>query len=205
MAYRHAPPGLGAPKMTMALGERPPGRGVTRPALLDVNVLVALFNPDHVHHDAAQTGLRPLERRMGNLHRHRAGPPASPGESNLLVRVRTHGRAGQAAPPVLRQRPVTASGSKPSRCAIVTLFDLSHLSGHRQITDVYLLGLAHKMGGQLATFDRTIPLKAVIGATSDSMVDYQGQTSETSCTGTVNRGLDHDLADARRRAGRVTW
>jgi predicted nucleic acid-binding protein len=26
---------------------------VTRVALLDVNVLVALFDPDHVHHDAA--------------------------------------------------------------------------------------------------------------------------------------------------------
>ncbi len=26
---------------------------VTRPALLDVNLLVALFDPDHVHHDIA--------------------------------------------------------------------------------------------------------------------------------------------------------
>jgi uncharacterized protein len=26
---------------------------VTRVALLDVNVLVALFDPDHVHHEAA--------------------------------------------------------------------------------------------------------------------------------------------------------
>ena len=26
---------------------------VSRPALLDVNVLVALFDPDHVHHDLA--------------------------------------------------------------------------------------------------------------------------------------------------------
>jgi hypothetical protein len=31
------------------------------------------------------------------------------------------------------------------------------------------LGLAHKMGGALATFDRTIPLDAVIGATRESL------------------------------------
>ena len=49
------------------------------------------------------------------------------------------------------------------------LFNLSHLSGHRQLTDVYLLGLAKKMRGRLATFDRTIPLKAVIGASRDTL------------------------------------
>jgi predicted nucleic acid-binding protein len=36
--------------------------------------------------------------------------------------------------------------------------------GHRQITDIYLLGLAIRHGGRLATFDRSIPLKAVVGA-----------------------------------------
>jgi hypothetical protein len=32
------------------------------------------------------------------------------------------------------------------------------------VTDVYLLGLAHRKGGRLVTFDRSIPLGAVIGA-----------------------------------------
>lgn len=32
------------------------------------------------------------------------------------------------------------------------------------ITDVYLLGLAVRNHGRLATFDRSIPLKAVLGA-----------------------------------------
>ena len=50
-----------------------------------------------------------------------------------------------------------------------TLFNLSHISSHRQLTDVYLLGLAKKMGGRLATFDQTIPLKAVIGASKDTV------------------------------------
>lgn len=37
-----------------------------------------------------------------------------------------------------------------------------HPEGH-----VYLLALATEMEGVLATFDRTIPLKAIIGATAD--------------------------------------
>jgi hypothetical protein len=45
------------------------------------------------------------------------------------------------------------------------LFKPAFVRGHRQVTDVYLLGLAVKRGGRLATFDRTIPLGAVAGAT----------------------------------------
>jgi hypothetical protein len=37
------------------------------------------------------------------------------------------------------------------------------------VTDVYLLGLAKKMGGCLATFDRTIPLGSVTGATRSTL------------------------------------
>lgn len=47
-----------------------------------------------------------------------------------------------------------------------TLFDPSMIVSHRQLTDVCLLGLATRMGGTLATFDGSIPLKAVKGATT---------------------------------------
>jgi predicted nucleic acid-binding protein len=40
----------------------------------------------------------------------------------------------------------------------------SLIRGHRQLTDAYLLGLAHRKGGRVATFDRSIPLGAVVGA-----------------------------------------
>jgi predicted nucleic acid-binding protein len=49
------------------------------------------------------------------------------------------------------------------------IFNPSMIRGHRQVTDVYLLGLARKMGGCLATFDRTIPLGAVTGATRSTL------------------------------------
>ena len=42
-----------------------------------------------------------------------------------------------------------------------TLFDRDMVRGHKQITDIYLLGLAVRHGGRLATFDRSIPREAV--------------------------------------------
>jgi hypothetical protein len=41
--------------------------------------------------------------------------------------------------------------------------------GYRQITDVHLLGLAVRMKGRLATLDRSIPWKAVVGARRDAL------------------------------------
>ena len=49
------------------------------------------------------------------------------------------------------------------------LFVADAARGHRQLTDLYLLGLAKKMGGALATFDRTVPLAAVKGIKPDHL------------------------------------
>jgi len=49
------------------------------------------------------------------------------------------------------------------------VFDCSHVTSNRQVTDVYLLGLAQTRGGVLATFDRGIPIRAVRGATASSL------------------------------------
>ena len=43
-------------------------------------------------------------------------------------------------------------------------FQPTYIQGHRQLTDVYLLGLAVANQGRLVTFDRNVPLKAVAGA-----------------------------------------
>ena len=50
------------------------------------------------------------------------------------------------------------------------LFDDQYLLGPKQITDVYLLGLAVRRGGRLVTFDRGIARAAVRGADPDSLV-----------------------------------
>ena len=48
-------------------------------------------------------------------------------------------------------------------------FNMELVRGHQQLTDVYLLGLAVKHKGLLATFDQKIPLAAVKGATRASL------------------------------------
>jgi predicted nucleic acid-binding protein len=50
-------------------------------------------------------------------------------------------------------------------------FNHSRLWGPNRITDIYLLGLAVKYGGRLATLDRSIPLGAVRGAEARHLGD----------------------------------
>ena len=121
-------------------------------ALLDVNVLVALFDPDHVHHDAAHAWF--AANRAGGW---ATCDVASRGSRRGPVRDRR-------APELL-----CASGGHFFWPDSVSLRDrrLFHWSagvGHDQITDIYLLGLARQKGGRLATFDRRIPAAAVVGA-----------------------------------------
>lgn len=45
-----------------------------------------------------------------------------------------------------------------------SLFRSAAIAGHNHLTDVYLLGLAVARHGKLATFDRRISIKAIVGA-----------------------------------------
>lgn len=138
-------------------------------ALLDVNVLVALFDPDHVHHEAAHDWFE--DHRDGGWatcpvtesgfirvlsNPHYSGTVVRPADlaTRLARFCRTNGHA---------YWPADASLLDPAR------FDLSKTSGHRQLTDIYLLGLAVSHNGQLATFDRSIPFAAVKGADAGSI------------------------------------
>lgn len=51
-----------------------------------------------------------------------------------------------------------------------TIFNLDRVHGPKQLTDVYLLGLACKYAGSLVTFDRKISLDAVRNAGSENLV-----------------------------------
>jgi toxin-antitoxin system PIN domain toxin len=140
---------------------------VSRVALLDVNVLVALFDPDHIHHDLAHDWFAD--------HRE-SGWATCPVTENGFVRVLAHPGYGSAvarpADLIERLRRFCASGHHqfwPDGVSLTdeTLFAPAFVGGHQQVTDIYLLGLARKRGGCLATFDRTIPLKAVRGGGPD--------------------------------------
>ena len=138
-------------------------------ALLDVNVLVALFDPAHVHHDAAHDWF---------ADHHTAGWATCPLTENGFLRVLSNPARGgdivQVPDLVARLRKFRASGGHqfwPDAISLCDqrLFDASVARGHKQLTDVYLLGLAVKRGGCLATFDRSVPLGAVKGARRESL------------------------------------
>ena len=132
--------------------------------LLDVNVLVALFDPEHLHHDAAHEWLK------GNRE---LGWATCPMTENGLVRVLSN--------PGYRREPPAATEVLASLAAFrgsgghefwpddVSLCDPSALDPRvvvtgRQITDLYLVALAVRHGGRLVTFDLSIALHAVAGA-----------------------------------------
>lgn len=133
-------------------------------ALLDVNVLVALFDPVHTHHEAAHQWFSQNRK---------AGWATSPITENGLVRVLSNpsypGRRTTVRDAISRLVAFRESGDHSFWPDSATLCDRllihpTHLLGHKQLTDVYLLALAVKNGGCVATFDRSIPLASVAGA-----------------------------------------
>ena len=140
-----------------------------RISLLDVNVLVALFDRAHIHHDAAHLW-------FGDHRDH--GWATCPLTENGLVRVISNpgypGRRTTVTDAVERLRTFTGSAGHtfwPDSISILepTAVAAQHLHGHRQITDAYLLALAVGNSGRLVTFDASIPLHAVPGATASRL------------------------------------
>jgi len=138
-------------------------------ALLDVNVLVALFDPDHVHHEAAHDWL--ADRATEGW---ATCPVTESGFIRVLANPQYAGvlvRPASLARHLGRFRRASRHEFWPADVSLLDtqLFDLSRAVGHRQLTDVYLLGLAVSRGGVLATFDRSIPVAAVKGAGATSL------------------------------------
>lgn len=135
-------------------------------ALLDVNVLVALFDPDHVHHEAAHAWFVASRQK---------GWATCPITENGFVRVvsnpRYPGSGTTAANAVQRLDKLCRSTEHRFWPGSVSIrdeerFHYRQLGGHRRVTDLWLLALAVSQGGCLATFDRGIPLSAVADADS---------------------------------------
>ena len=131
--------------------------------LLDVNLLVALFDPGHMHHEAAHRWFSGARED---------GWATCPMTENGFVRVLSNpaypGRRTRVADAVARLRRFSESGGHthwPDDVSILQAeaFDPSHLAGHREVTDVYLLGLAVRHEGTFATFDRSVRTSAVSG------------------------------------------
>lgn len=134
-------------------------------ALLDVNVLIALLDADHLHHFLATSWFAAEQK---------SGWATCPLTQNGCVRIMAQpAYRGSFSLPQVAERLANLSGGPnhrfwPARLDLLNQqhFDLSALTGHRQITDAYLLALAVKNGGCFVTFDRGVALGGVVGAQS---------------------------------------
>jgi len=138
-------------------------------ALLDVNVLVALFDPGHIHHDDAH--------RWFSRNR-KFGWASCPITINGCIRILSNPAYPISAttPAEVADRLKSFSNTTdhqfwPDSVALIDdqLFRPAMIGGHQKITDAYLLGLSVRHHGRLATFDRAIPMKAVTAATAANL------------------------------------
>lgn len=131
--------------------------------LLDVNVLIALVDPVHVHHDAAHDWFA----RAGS-----AAWATCPLTENGLLRIVSHprypnspGGPAQVSGILSGLRALSGHAFWPDDISLldVARVDPRKLQNHGQVTDSYLLALAVAHGGKLASFDRTLMTEAVAG------------------------------------------
>ena len=136
---------------------------------MDVNTLVALFDPGHQHHESASEWFD-LYFEEGWL--------TCPLTQNGCVRVLSQPHYPGTLPVVEALARLRTAVSTPYHQFISddisildeTLVEVRHLTGHRQLTDAYLLALAVAHEARLVTLDTGIPLDAVHGATSEHLV-----------------------------------
>lgn len=138
-------------------------------ALLDINVLIALHDRDHIHHERAALWLE------ANINHGWASCPltqngclrimSQPGYSNPQPVAALVGMLQQST-----QTPFHAHWGDDISLLDSARFNHNHIHGPRQLTDLYLLALAVKNQGRLVTFDARIPLSTVHGAKAKHLV-----------------------------------
>jgi toxin-antitoxin system PIN domain toxin len=142
-------------------------------ALLDVNVVIALLDTEHVGHSVATTWFA-AELAQGWA----SCPITENGTARIMA------SAGYPNPlPVaaILQRLAMAKSTEHHRfwpddisLTDTELFNHAELLGPKQITDRYLLALAVRNNGRLVTFDQGIRPTAVAGATAEHLVQLPG-------------------------------
>lgn len=120
---------------------------------MDVNVLVALGWPNHVHHAGAVSWYRAHSEH---------GWATCPVTESGFVRVSANRRVIPTARSVAeavdvlrrwRALPGHTFWADDVSIAACTEVDVSLLNGYRQVTDAHLLALARRHDGHLVTFD----------------------------------------------------
>ncbi len=129
--------------------------------LLDVNILIALGDPAHVHHQRTRAWFLSSDRQAW---------ATCPLTENGFVRILGHsGYPGfdggtEEARAALRAL-TSASGHQfwPDELSVVDAATFPRVSSSKHLTDHYLLALAVRRGGHLAILDQRIDASLVPG------------------------------------------
>lgn len=138
-------------------------------ALLDVNVLIALLDADHIDHERARAW---LDDEIDD------GWASCAITQNGFVRVVSQPRYPSPVPTALAvgllARACATEHHEMWPCDVSVLDEAAvhadRLLGPRQVTDAYLLALAVAHHGRFVTFDAAIGLSAVSGATAEHLM-----------------------------------
>lgn len=138
-------------------------------ALFDVNFLIALFLPSHVHNKSAQ--------RWWDDHED-LGWASCPITENGFVRIVSQPNMGSdlSSAGAIAKLDSAKSRTKhefwPDSLSLTdtAVFNRQHILSHKQLTDTYLLALAKKHQGTLVTFDKGIVIASVSGANESNLV-----------------------------------
>ena len=141
---------------------RAPWPGPETTWLLDVNVLLALLDPVHPHHAAAHAWFATARASWASCNL----------TQNGALRIMSHPRYGNAVASAALAAELLAElcGQPghvfwPADLSLLDspLIDRERLLASGQVTDTWLLALAVKHGGRLATFDKRLVTGAVRG------------------------------------------
>jgi toxin-antitoxin system PIN domain toxin len=138
-------------------------------SLLDANMLIALFDAAHVHHEAAHQWLAANRA---------SGWATCPLTENACIRVISQpsysGRLSVADIAGRLERAIAAMDHHAWPVDIhlsdSQLFDHTQIHHPKHLTDIYLLALAVHHQGRLVTFDQGISAVAVKGAESHHLL-----------------------------------
>ena len=121
--------------------------------LPDVNVLVALLQPDHVYHDVAH-------RWFANVKRFATTPVTEAGFLRIALNPAVMGTRVHLADALASLRSIRSDRRAdflPDDSSLVKAsIDLVGLIGHKQITDLHLVNLAAAHNARLVTLDTRI-------------------------------------------------
>jgi uncharacterized protein len=131
-------------------------------ALFDVNVLIALFQPDHIHHQRAH--------QWWEAHQH-LGWASCPITENGFVRILSQPKypmpqtVSAAIKLLTMAKEATNHEFWQDNVSLLNpvLFNVNAFTQNGQITDSYLLALAAKNNGRLVTLDQDIKTSTVKG------------------------------------------